>query len=663
MNGIIGMSGLLLKTALNKSQRDYAERVSRSATGLLSIINDILDFSKIEAGKLEIEVIDFNLRTMMEDLADMLAFAPQEKGLEFVCSVDAEVPSLVRGDPGRLRQILTNLVGNATKFTESGEVCLSTHLIEADEKEVVVQFAIRDTGIGIPKERQGTLFDPFTQVDASTTRRYGGTGLGLSISRELTTLMGGDITVESTEGEGSTFMITVRLGRQIGKKDQSAVADPSLKGVRLLVVDDNETNRLLLERLLHAWGCVVELTEGGAQALQALRTAARSGTPFDIAVLDMQMPDMDGEMVCAAIKDDPEISDVMLLMMTSMGQRGDAARMKALGFSAYLAKPVKEREFRDTLATMLGLKEHPDEAEETPLVTRHLVAERRRKKVRLLLAEDNETNQIVSLSALEELGYAVDAVWNGREAVEALCKRHYDLVLMDVQMPEMDGVEATQMIRSGEGGVPDPKIPIVAMTAHALKGDREQYLDAGMDDYLSKPIDVKELERVLDTQLFSDSSEEETVLESLPSPEPEPPAAPTAPAAPAPEPEGEAAAETHEEDEGLPDYDAAQLEQRFKGNRVVIDKIIGVFLRDAPNQLRAMSEALDVPDFDAAYKHAHTLKGASGNVGAVKMHRAIQEFEKTVKDENLPVAREQWNALNGLFERVEQKLSATPDGG
>jgi signal transduction histidine kinase/CheY-like chemotaxis protein len=485
MNGVIGMTGLLLGTELGDEQREYASAVRSSAEALLSIINDILDFSKIEAGKMTIETTDFDLRTTMEEVADLLAAQAHDKGLELICDVPPGFPDHLRGDPGRLRQVLTNLVGNAVKFTHRGEVVLVARLLSEDEQRAVVRLAVRDTGIGIPLERQAAVFESFTQADGSTTRKYGGTGLGLAICRKLVSLMNGSIGVESEVGKGSEFWIELPLDKVDAERVQPR-AD-RLEGLRVLAVDDNATNRTILREQLGAWGCRPTLAESGPRALELL-AAAPATEPFRLIILDLHMPEMDGEQTAARIKADPRFADVPIVLLSSVGGVGGQEEMKAKGFAAAITKPVHPLQLCNTLLATLGIATDRLSRSEPDLALKAVASRPRR----ILLAEDNTVNQRVAVRMLERWGHRVDAVASGKEVLEALRLVPYDLILMDVQMPEMDGFEATARIREDErtSGV---HIPIVAMTANALEGDRERCLAAGMDGYVAKPVRPVEL--------------------------------------------------------------------------------------------------------------------------------------------------------------------------
>jgi len=493
MNGIMGMTELALDTDLSEEQRSYLGVVKQSSESLLTLLNDILDFSKVEAGKLELDCLDFDLHTCLGNSLKALALRAHSKNLELACRVHPAVPNRVVGDPGRLRQIVVNLVGNAIKFTEKGEVVVDVQVESEDCESISLHTSVRDTGIGIPEDKQKTIFEAFTQADASTTRKYGGTGLGLAISSQLVQLMGGRIWMESQVGRGSAFHFTARFGMPEMQQAEVPALTHDLEGLRVLIVDDNSTNRFIMQELAIKWGMQPVTAESGSQALVLLERSFKAEGLFDLALLDVHMPEMDGFDLAARIQQHPEWDRMVLVMLCSAGQRGDAKRCHELGISAYLPKPITQSDLLDALMTALGQRERP--AEEARLITRHTLGEDRR--LHILLAEDNLVNQRLAVKLLEKRGHRVQVANNGREALQALERQEFNLVLMDVQMPEMGGFEATAAIREKEKAS-GRHVPIVAMTAHALKGDREKCLAAGMTDYLSKPIRTKQLYEVLE---------------------------------------------------------------------------------------------------------------------------------------------------------------------
>jgi PAS domain S-box-containing protein len=497
LNGVMGMTDLALGTELTPEQREYLDTVKMSADSLLTVINDILDFSKIEAGKIDLEAIDFNLRDCLETSLKTLAIRADEKGLELLCEVAPELPELVRGDAGRLRQIIINLAGNAIKFTEKGEVVLKVQVEESDAQGLKLRFTVTDTGIGIPQEKLQAIFDPFSQADTSTTRKYGGTGLGLTISSRLVDMMGGRIWVESEVGGGSKFHFTARLGTAEAKVIAAEAIAPLdvLRAAKVLVVDDNPTNRRILEGMLGRWEMKSSSAQNGVDALTKLSEAQETGDPFTLVLMDMHMPSMDGFELIEEIRKRPGASAATIMMLTSAGHRGDAARCQELGVAAYLLKPIRQSELREAIGRVLGARERIGVL---PLITRYSLqdAGEPMASLHILLAEDNPVNQLLARRLLEKRGHSVVVAESGQGALEALEKERFDLVFMDVQMPVMDGFEATAAIRKKEepGRV---HLPIVALTAHAMKGDREKCLAGGMDEYLTKPIRPQELDEVL----------------------------------------------------------------------------------------------------------------------------------------------------------------------
>jgi len=486
MNGVLGMAGLLLDTDLSIQQREFAETIRQSGDILLSVINDILDFSKVEAGRMELEQVDFDLTGLLDGVAAVMALRPREKGIALSCSREPDVPAWVRGDPGRLRQILINLIGNAIKFTEQGGVTVSSSLVGVDERGIVLKFSVRDTGLGIPQDKIGRLFESFSQVDASTTRRFGGTGLGLAISKQLVELMGGQIRVQSIEGVGTEFNFTVILAAAEQGGAQTAASN-RIDNIKVLVVDDSASQREYLSKQLKTWGCTAVMAESGVEALHLLKHAAQNGQPFRLVLIDLYMPNMDGLELGQQIVAKPELGHPMLILLTAVGTRGDALRARESGFAGYLSKPLQQKAWQTALSMVRRQPPEPS------FLTRYSVIESQ-QAVRVLLAEDNRVNRIVAIKLLEKLGCHVHAVENGIEAIQALVDQDFDLVFMDMQMPEMDGVEATRRLRNPDTGVRWPEIPVVALTANATTEDRQLCLAAGMDDFLSKPINDGQLQ-------------------------------------------------------------------------------------------------------------------------------------------------------------------------
>jgi PAS domain S-box-containing protein len=503
LNGVIGMTELALGTDLSTEQRECLDMVKLSGDSLLTVINDILDFSKIEAGQLTIDVIPFDLGNCLATAVKLLATRAHMKGLELAFHIRPLVPTALVGDPGRLRQIVTNLIGNAIKFTERGEVVLTVDAETQTDRDACLRFSVSDTGIGVPPQQQEAIFKPFIQADGSTTRRYGGTGLGLAISKNLVSLMGGRIWLESEAGKGSTFHFTVSFDLQPTPVPETRARDARmmpLEDMRVLVVDHNAADRRSLEATLQQWRMKPVLVDGGRAAVTAMQQSERAGNPFPLVLLDGQLPEMDAFAVAEEIKDDPALAGAAMLMLTRVGQSGDAARCRALGIAAYLMKPVGETELLDAIITVVDMQS--DGPDHRQVVTRHSLRESRRK-LRVLLVEDNAVNQLVAARLLGKRGHTVVIAGNGKEALAALDEpgsAGFDVILMDVQMPEMDGFETSRVIRAREQGS-GKHLPIIAMTAHAMKGDRERCLAAGMDRYVSKPVHIEELFAAIDAVL------------------------------------------------------------------------------------------------------------------------------------------------------------------
>jgi PAS domain S-box-containing protein len=641
MNGVIGMTGLLLDTELSTEQRQYAEIVRTSGETLLGLINDILDFSKIEARKLDLEHLDFDLYNTVEDTVDMLAVKAHEKGLDLAYVIDPEVPALVQGDPGRVRQVLTNLIGNAIKFTSKGEVNVFLRLVKEDNLVADIRFSVVDTGIGIPRGKTRQLFSPFVQLDSSTTRKFGGTGLGLAISKQLVQMMGGEIGVDSAEGSGSTFWFTVPFDKQILAEPAPGVPFADLRDARVLVVDDHGANRQFITTLLNRWGCISEDVSDAETAIARLERAVDHGNPFQVAMLDLRMPGMDGEQLAKRIRMDVTLKDTALILMTSLGQRGDARRLEQIGFSGFLTKPIRQQQLRDCLAIVLGRQSAPA-GSTMGLVTRHMVADARKHSTRILVAEDNPTNQVVALSMLKKLGFQADAVANGKEVLEVLKKVPYHLVLMDCMMPEMDGYEASRTIRKPESGVLNTQIAIIAMTANAMQGDREKCLDAGMNDYLSKPISpLALLDKI--SHYIDDGSKDDLILGKA-----EPPLPLVQEPAPAPE-------QTQQPAEVIV-FDLKDFLDRMMGDEELGKVIMAGFVGDIPTQINRLKSALENREISDARIHAHTIKGASANVGAVGLRKVALEIEMAAKNGEMDKASALFPSIEHQFDQFQDAL-------
>ncbi|HET9177318.1 MAG TPA: response regulator [Terriglobia bacterium] len=619
LNGVLGMTDLALNTRLNEEQREYLTLVKSSGEALLTVINDILDFSKIEAGRLDVNPIDFELRDSLGETLRTLSLRAHEKGLELALHVARDVPYRVNADPTRLRQIVVNLVGNAIKFTDVGEVILHVAREPQTENEFLLHFTVTDTGIGIPPEKQEMIFAPFTQADSSATRRYGGTGLGLTISFQLAGLMGGRLWVESTEGKGSSFHFTVRCSPATSEGETAAPsAGSNLLGLPALVVDDNATNRRLLEELLSHWGMKPAVADGGWTGLETMRQAMAAGQPFPLILIDALMPDMDGFTLAERIKEDPALSGAAIMMLTSAARRGDAARCRKLGIAAYLHKPVRERDL--LRAILLALSPGRTRARDAELITGHTLRQEKRT-LRILLAEDDLVNRQLAEHLLRKFGHHVTSASNGRKAVEALQASgldSFDAVLMDVQMPEMDGIEATAAIRELEKGRPR-RLPVIAMTAHAMKGDRSRFLESGMDGYIAKPVQARELLTVIE-QAVPQAGEAAT--------ERQPPPAPL---------------EIIDWKRGLAAAD---------GDSALLHELLKMFANQAPSALDRLRCAVEMKDAPAIERAAHTLKGSVSNFGADAAVQAALKLEVMGRQKELERAEEAFRSVEQEIRRV-----------
>jgi two-component system sensor histidine kinase/response regulator len=639
MNGVLGMTELALDTDLSAEQRDYLQTVKVSAEALLAVINDILDFSKIEAGKLDLEATDFDPHECLADALKPLALRAHKKGLELAYHVAPDVPECLVGDPGRLRQVVVNLVGNAVKFTERGEVVVEVSVATGGPPvaepaaggppaatDVELLFTVRDTGIGIPEIKLAHIFEPFTQVDSSTTRTHGGTGLGLTISSRIVGLMGGRIWVESRPGEGSRFCFTGRFGRS-ANRPRLPQEPPSLKDLPVLVVDDNATNRRILEEVLRTWGLAPAAAPGGRTALAELHRATAAGEPFPLVLLDARMPEMDGFALAEEVLRHPELAGAVIMMLSSSDRPGNPERCGRLGLARYLTKPVKPSDLLEAILEALAARDGggPGAAAVVGQAPSPPEPTGPRPGWRILLAEDNAVNQKLAVRLLEKQGHAVIVAGTGKEALDLLERQAFDVVLMDVQMPEMDGLEATARIRAREQDT-GRHVPIVAMTAHAMKGDRERCLDAGMDDYVSKPVQGRELFEALTRVL------------------------PSRPAA-------------------LAVLDTDTAWQRVGGDRELMQELAQTFLDDCPKMLARVRAAVAAGDGPALRGAAHGLKGAVGVFGATAAVTAALRLETMGRDGALEEAADVCAALEAELVRVRQALTellpaaAPPESG
>ena len=620
INGIVGMTELLLDLDLERDAREYVEMIKTSGDSLLSVINDILDFSKIEARKLDLEEIDFDLRVTVEDTTDIVSHRAHMKGLEMNCLIHSDVPSLLIGDPGRLRQILTNLTGNAIKFTEKGEVVIVVTFEKDMGAFVKLRFEVTDTGIGIPKDRMNRLFQSFSQIDGSMTRKFGGTGLGLAISKRLIEMMNGQIGVESDEGVGSTFWFTMVLKKQKTSTSNVPTKKDFSKACRVLIVDDNKTNRLVIRLQLKNMGFQLDEAYDGQMAYDMLTQALDKDTPYHLAIVDMQMPIMDGETLGKKIKNNPDMTQLKLVLITSAGLRGDAARMKKIGFDAYLNKPVKQSVLNQCIQEVLDTDNHA--IAKRSIITRHTLAENNKRNIQILIVEDHLVNQKVIMGLLNKFGFRADKAENGEEAIEALKHKAYDLIFMDIQMPIMNGYETTKAIRNPETPIKKHDSKIIALTANAMKKDRDKCIQSGMDDYLAKPFNSSDLQKIIMKHLPNITNGPSEVSSGI-------------------------TLEGHKKYEA---YDRDLLLERMDNDESLCKDLIVSFVGDYNDRFKKMKEAWLNKNMKQMGMLAHSIKGAASLIEACQ----IKEIASTIEIKSKEGAEKE---MNGFIQELEQAFA------
>ncbi len=633
INGVIGMAELMMDSKLDDQQRNYLKTISNEADALLGIINDVLDFSKIEAGKLELEEIPFNLYHTFENFASALAIRAEKKGLELVSYLAPDVPALMMGDPGRLRQILMNLVGNALKFTHEGEIFIKGEKLDQNENEIFLKFSVKDTGIGIPKEKQAKIFESFSQADGSTTREYGGTGLGTTISKQLVELMGGEIGIESEPGKGSTFWFTVRFGLQKEGFLESKALAVSLKDLKILIVDDNTTNRYILTKYLEFFGCLPFAAMNGEQALEILEKITPQKN-IDLVLMDFQMPGMDGFGLARAIRKNKGLNHIPIIMFSSMGKLGDSHTCKEIGIQGYLSKPVRRNELKMTIAAVLGFIEK-SETDTKDLVTRHSIADEQRKKLWILLVEDYPTNQRIAEKNITQAGFNMVLAQNGKEAVSIFKTRKFDLILMDIQMPVMDGYEASQKIRDIEkqlSGLESvlTRVPIIAMTAHAVSGIKDKCFQAGMDDYISKPLRRDDLISMMDKWTLSKTGKANALSRTEAQP---------------------LEKKSHPNANDPIDIETALKE--FENDRAFFVQVLNEFVQTVGDQILKIKQAIDLKDAGILKQEAHSIKGGSANLAAHELSKAAAALEDMGKTNQFEHGQEAFEIFEAAYLRLK----------
>lgn len=628
MNGVIGMTHLLMNTELTDEQREYTNMIRISSHALLSLINDILDFSKIEADQLYLENQNFNLRMTVEDTVDIVALEAYEKGIQLICMIDPNVPSELEGDPGRLRQILINLLGNAVKFTEKGEVELHIQLESETDKKARIHFLVKDTGIGIPESKIPDLFKPFSQIDNKISKKYGGTGLGLAISRRIVQLMSGKINVKSQKNKGSVFFFSVDFNKQTKLSKPQNNDDQDILGKKILIADSQPAYRTMLANLLDNIGCQHLEASDGQNVLSIMRDSVINNDPIDLVLIDMHLSKIDGIKLGKIIKSDSDINHIPMIMMTFVGQRGDVSMLQKIGFSAYLTKPVKQTLLHKTLLKVFGTtKKVETQNNSCPIITQFSITEEQTEKNRILLVEDSEMNKKLITVLLKKMGYEIETASNGEEAIQILSQNHFDLVLMDVQMPVMSGIETTKCIRNGERNVKNPNVNIVALTANAMTQDRNKCISAGMNDYLAKPFKPEDLKNIIEKFLGKGKSQK--------------------------------AKASKQNRSSIPSryYDKKAILDRIDGDVDLFKQLIQLFVEEVPRQINHIKQAIREKDADRITLYAHTIKGSAYNIRAMELKQIAFDIEQAGKSSNFNLAASKIDTLVDTYEKLYSELS------